>query len=157
MINPIKKERPLDELDHDILSFLRATPLETNKALADKLAVSEVTIAARIRALETDNVMKVMGQCDFRAAGYHVLANVDIRVSGRPVDEVASQISALERVAVVSILIGDPSITLLVMAADLADLQNLTIDTIAHIPGVRAIETMIFTEIIKYRSEFVNL
>ena len=157
MINPIKKERPLDDLDRDILSFLRATPLETNKALADKLVVSEVTIAARIRALESDRVMRVMAQRDFRAAGFHVLANVEVSVKGRSVEQVANQISKLERVALVSILIGDPSISLLVMAADLSDLQDLTIDTIAKIDGVGSIETMVFTDIIKYRSEFVNL
>ena len=119
--------------------------------------MSEATIAARIRALENDRVMKVMAQRDFRAAGYHVLANVEVSVKGRSVEEVANEISRLERVALVSILIGDPAISLLVMAVDLPDLQNLTIDTIAHIEGVRSIETMVFTEIIKYRSEFVNL
>ena len=153
----MKKERPLDELDRDILSSLRVTPLETNKSLADKLAVSEATIASRIRALEHDRVMKVMAQCDFRAAGYHVLANVEVSVSGRLVEEVSNEISQLERVALVSILMGDPSISLLVMATDLKDLQELTMGSIAGINGVRSVETMVFTEIIKYRSEFVAL
>jgi DNA-binding Lrp family transcriptional regulator len=157
MISPMKKERLLDELDRQILSALRATPLETNKALADKLSVSEATIASRIRALENDRVMKVMAQCDFRAAGYQVLANVEVSVAGRLVEEVSGEISALERVALLSINMGEPAISLLVMATDLNDLQELTMGAIAGIDGVRSVETMVFTEIIKYRSEFVAL
>lgn len=52
---------------------------------------------------------------------------------------------------------GDPSITLLVMAYDLADLQQLTGTTLVRIAGVRSIETFVLSEIFKYRSELVAL
>jgi DNA-binding Lrp family transcriptional regulator len=42
---------------------------------------------------------------------------------------------------------------LLVMARDLADLQQLTMSTIAGMDGVSSVETMVFSEILKYRSE----
>lgn len=153
LIKPFKRERPLDELDLSILAALRSAPRETSKAIADQLAVSEATVAARIRALEQDRVIKIMAQTDFRAAGYHILASVELRTGGRSVEEVAQELAGLEQVALVSILMGDPSISLLVMAASLADLQRLTMSTIAGMRGVREVETMIFSEIIKYRSE----
>jgi DNA-binding Lrp family transcriptional regulator len=156
MINPIKKERQLDELDRAILDALRASPQETNKALADKLEVSEVTIASRIRALENDRVMKVMAQCDFRAAGYNTLASVDVYIAGRPVAAVAKDLAKLDGVALISILMGDPSFALMAMAPDLAGLQALR-ESIAGIKGVQSVDVFVFTEILKYRSDFVNL
>ena len=153
MIEPIKHERPLDELDYAIVAILRSAPRETSKAIADQLSVSEVTVATRIRALETDRVIKVMAQCDFRAAGYDVLASVDLCVHGRSVEQVAKELAGIERIALVSILMGDPSISMLVMARDLVDLQDLTTNTIAAIEGVRSVETMVFSEILKYQSE----
>jgi DNA-binding Lrp family transcriptional regulator len=156
MIHPMKTERPLDELDRAILDALRASPQETNKALADKLAVSEVTIASRIRALENDRVMKVMAQCDFRAAGYHTLANFDVHIAGRSVEAVGKELAKLDGVALVSILMGDPTFALLVMAPDLAGLQALK-ESIAAIKGVQSIDVSVFSEILKYRSDFVTL
>ncbi|MBY0243586.1 MAG: Lrp/AsnC family transcriptional regulator [Burkholderiaceae bacterium] len=152
-IQPFRRERPLDEFDLAILAALRAAPRETSKAIAEQLSVSEATVAARIRALEGDRVIKVMAQSDFRAAGYQILASVDLHTGGRSVQEVAQELAALEQVALVSILMGDPSISLMVMAASLEDLQRLTTSTIAGMRGVRAVETTIFSEIIKYRSE----
>jgi len=156
MIHPMKNERPLDELDREILDALRASPQETNKALADKLGVSEVTIASRIRALESDRVMKVMAQCDFRAAGYNTLANVDVRIAGRSVEAVGKELAKLDGVALVSILMGDPAFALLVMAPDLAGLQVLK-ESIAAIKGVQSLEVSVFSDILKYRSDFVTL
>lgn len=153
LITPMKRERPLDELDASIHAALRASPRETSKAIAEQLSVSEATVAARIRALESDRVIKVMAQTDFRAAGYNILASVELRTGGRSVEEVAQELATLEQVALVSILMGDPSISLLAMAASLEDLQRLTMTTIAGMRGVRAVETMIFSEVIKYRSE----
>ncbi|MES2263998.1 MAG: Lrp/AsnC family transcriptional regulator [Pseudomonadota bacterium] len=156
-IPAVKRERPLDDLDRAILTSLRAAPRETSKAIADQLSVSEGLIATRIRALENDRVIKVMAQCDFRAAGYQLLASVEVWTAGRAVQDVAADIAALEQTALVSILMGNPSISLLVMAADLADLQDLAMHRIATVAGVRSVETMVFSEILKYRSELVAL
>ncbi|WP_158598036.1 Lrp/AsnC family transcriptional regulator [Noviherbaspirillum saxi] len=88
MSNQKNKTRPLDELDEAILSLLRIEPLESNKTLAQKLTVSEAAIAARLRALERDGIMKVMAQCDYRAMGYDLVASVEIAVVGRKSDAV---------------------------------------------------------------------
>jgi Lrp/AsnC family leucine-responsive transcriptional regulator len=153
----MKSNRLLDDLDNEILTCLREDSRQTNKSLAERLTVTEVTIASRIRAMEDDGIMLVIAQLSFSAAGYHVLANVDLSVSGRPVSDVAAQLATIEQVAAVTINIGDPSISLLVMASDLCALRSRVIEDIAHVDGVRAIETMIYADIIKYRSDFALL
>jgi DNA-binding Lrp family transcriptional regulator len=156
VIHPMKTERPLDELDRSILDALRASPQETNKVLADRFGVSEATIASRVRALENERVMKVMAQRDFRAAGHHTLANIDVYIAGRPVEAIAGDLARLDGLALISILMGDPSFALMAMAADLPAMHALA-GEIGRIEGVRSVEVTLFAEILKYRSDFVNL
>ncbi len=153
----MKNPHPLDDLDRAILLQLREDPQRPNKSIADSLAVTEATVAARIRAMENDGVMKVMAQQSFHAAGYEVLANVDLCISGRPVHAVAEELAGIAEVAVVTINIGDPALSLLVMASSLASLQTRVMEEIANVAGVRSTETMIYADIIKYRSDFAIL
>lgn len=157
MTEPTKKYRALDETDSRLLSCLRADPRETNKSLAEKLSVTELTVAARIRTLENDRIMKVMAQRDYRALGFNVLGNVDVWVSGRPVQSVAQDIAAIDGVATVVIMMGSPSLMLLAMAPSLPDFQTLVLERIAKVKGVRSVETLIYADIIKYQSEFAML
>lgn len=77
-------------------------------------------------------------------------------VHGRAADsDIAEQLAGFERVALVNILMGNPSIALLVMAADLGALRTLTLLTLAQLEGVNSAETFVFSEIVKCRSELV--
>lgn len=125
--------------------------------MADALTLSEATVATRIRALETNRVIKILAQRDFRAAGFHVLASVDVNVAGRAISSVAAELSNIDGVGNLSTFMGDPSIMLLAMAGSLAELQSLITDQIATVAGVTSIETMVFADILKYESEFANL
>ena len=153
----MKNNHPLDELDHCILRQLREDPQRSCKSMAESLAVTEATVASRIREMENDGVMKIMAQQSFRAAGFDVLANIDLTVSGRAVGAVAEELAAMDGVAVVTINIGDPALSLLVMASSLGSLQTSVIEGIARVEGVRSTETMIYADIIKYRSDFAIL
>ncbi|WP_076590855.1 Lrp/AsnC family transcriptional regulator [Herminiimonas arsenitoxidans] len=152
-----QKSPTLDELDRNIILCLRADPRQTNKSLAAQLSVTEFTIAARIRAMEKGGVMKIMAQRDFHAAGYHVMAHVAVSVSGRPVESVARKIADIEGVAGMSIVMGDPSLLILAMAASLEELEESVIERISKVNGVRTIEVDVYTEIIKHVSEYAHL
>lgn len=147
----------LDSLDRRMLDSLRADPRQTNKALAAAMGVGEATIAARIRALESAGTMKIMAQRDFRAAGFHVLAHVSVSVSGRSVADVAQDLGRIDSVAGISIVMGDPPLMLLAMAASLPDLEHLVHDRIARVDGVRDLDTMVYADIIKHESEYASL
>ena len=46
---------------------------------------------------------------------------------------------------------------LLAMADTLSNLNDLVIERIAKVPGVRSVETMVIANVLKYESEFVNI
>lgn len=147
----------LDGLDRRILDSLRADPRRTNKALAAATGVGEATIAARIRALENAGIMKIMAQRDYRAAGFHVLAHVSVCVAGRSVEDVARDLGQIDGVSGISIVMGDPPLLLLAMAATLRDLEHLVHEKIASVDGVRDLDTMVYADIIKHESEYASL
>lgn len=156
-LHDMKNDHPIDDLDQAILACLREEPQQTNKSIAGKLAVTETAISARIRAMENDGVMKIVAQQTFSAAGREVLANVDLIVRGRSVDALAEELAGIEEIAAVTVNIGDPSISLLVMAPSLVQLQTMVTGCIAQIIGVTSVETMIYADIIKYRSDYALL
>lgn len=153
----MKNDHPIDELDQAILACLREEPQQTNKSIAEKLAVTETAISTRIRAMENDGVMKIVAQQTFSAARREVLANVDLIVRGRSVDALAEELAGIEEITAVTVNIGDPSISLLVMAPSLVQLQTMVTGRIAQIIGVTSVETMIYADIIKYRSDYALL
>jgi DNA-binding Lrp family transcriptional regulator len=157
MAAPIKTLHVLDDLDQHIINHLRKEPRATSTALATQLNVAEATVTARIRALERNGVMRISAQRDFRAAGFEVLAYIDISVAGRPVQSVAQDIAKIDNISIVTLVMGDPAIMLLAMATSLANLQAMVLGEIAKISGVRCVETMIISEVLKYQSEFASL
>ena len=157
MAPPNKTLHVLDALDQHLINHLRTEPRATSTALATQLNVAEATITARIRALERNGVMRISAQRDFRAAGFEVLAYIDISVAGRPVQSVAQDIAKIDNISIVTLVMGDPAIMLLAMATSLASFQDMVLGEIAKISGVRGVETMIISEVLKYRSEFASL
>jgi DNA-binding Lrp family transcriptional regulator len=154
---PRRRDRPLDEIDRRILEWLKREPRVTNKSLAQQLSISEVTVAARIRAMESDRVMKVMAQRDFRSVGALILALVDIDVLGREVEAVAEDLKHIEQVGSVSLLMGQPSLIIEIHTADLNALEDVLLNEVAKVKGVRCTSSNVIVKIIKYQSEIGDL
>ena len=149
--------RTLDELDRRIITLLRAEPRRSNTSLAGDLQVAEATVAARVRSLEADQVIRICAQRDFRAAGYEVLATVDLGVRGRAIADVAADVALIEGVGIITVVMGERPLMLLVMAPTLQALHEIIVNELAPIAGVASVETMIISEVVKYRSEFAAL
>jgi DNA-binding Lrp family transcriptional regulator len=144
-------------VDEQIMNLLREEPRATSKALALKLSMTEVAVAARIKAMEARGDMRVVAQVDFRAMGYNVLALVDVMVANRRIKDVADALAKLDGVGSVTIMLGDPPIIIQVQAADLGALQDLILNEIAIISGVEQVETNIIINIAKWRTESAQL
>lgn len=149
--------RSPDELDQRIIEALRIRPRLAVKELAAELDASEPTITSRIRAMDADGLMRICAQRDFRAAGFEVLANVDLGVRGRPLADVAREVAEIDGVAAVTVVMGDRPLMLLVIAHDLAELYRIASTQLALVEGVSSVDTLIIAEVMKYRSEFAVL
>ena len=70
-----------DERDGLIIEMLRADPTVQNSQISTALGVSNATIGARIKKLQTGGIVRVVGSTDIRAAGYETFAMGSIQVA----------------------------------------------------------------------------
>lgn len=146
-----------DQLDMRIIQQLQEDGRRATKEIAGNLGVTEATITSRINALSEAGVMRVMAQRNVAMMPQRLPCFLSIWVSGRDVDEVASDLAAFGRTASVQILIGSPEIHVTAFVeenqAALAQLQ----EDVGAVAGVRRLEVNIAFAIRTYRSEYATL
>ncbi|MBS0577931.1 MAG: Lrp/AsnC family transcriptional regulator [Proteobacteria bacterium] len=140
----------LDDIDRRIIAALKADGRATNQRIARTLRISPATVGARIRRLESVNAMRVVAVTDFSALGYKVLMAIGIEVQGRPAEEVARDLAALEEVFAVHLVTGARDIEILVALHDLEELETFLLSDIGKIRGIRALSAGIAADVIKY-------
>jgi Lrp/AsnC family transcriptional regulator for asnA, asnC and gidA len=147
----------IDDLDEGIIALLRREPRASNRDMADALRVSEVTVGNRIRSLGERNLMKVVAQEDIWALGYELLVLVDVFVAGRPAEDVALDLAALEQTGSVSVTMTSPELIVQVFARDRIDLLRVLETEIGPIRGISGAECLIVLDALKFRSDFGEL
>jgi Lrp/AsnC family transcriptional regulator, leucine-responsive regulatory protein len=143
-------EYQLDEVDRRIIAALKADGRATNQRIARTLRISPATVGARIRRLENMNAMRVVAVTDFAALGYKVLIAVGIEVQGRPAQEVAEELAALEEVFAVHLVTGARDIEILVVLHELEELENFLLRDVAKIRGIGTLSAGLAADVIKY-------
>jgi len=145
----------LDRVDDIIIEHMRRDGRVSNRDLARAAGVNEATIRARVRRLETAEMMRVVAMVDLQAAGFNFVAPVGIQVRGRPVNDVGNDLAAVPQVMTVAVVIGPQDLEIQVVARDLAELANTLTEVIAKIPGVGRITPGLALQILKYESTWV--
>jgi Lrp/AsnC family transcriptional regulator for asnA, asnC and gidA len=146
-----------DDLDKGIIALLRREPRASNRDMADALEVSEVTVGNRIRSLAERKLMKVVAQEDIWALGYELVVLVDVFVAGRPAEDVALDLAALEQTGSVSVTMTSPELIVQVFARDRTDLLRVLETQIGPIRGISGAECLVVLEALKFRSDFGEL
>lgn len=151
------RTEPLDELDWAIIRALQDSPSRTNKDIGETLAISEPTVANRIRSLEASKTLRVMMQRDLRAMGLPLVALVDIHVEGRIPEDVATDLAKLDCCTSVSIAMSNPDIFLNINAADGRALQRIIDEQISTIEGIASYEINAALEVVKLDTRYGSL
>lgn len=146
-----------DQLDIRIIQQLREDGRRATKEIAGNLGVTEATITSRIHSLNEAGVMRIMAQRNVAMMPRRLPCFLSVWVSGRDIDEVASDLAAFGRVASVQILVGSPEIHITAFVEEsqhaLAELQK----DVGTVAGVYRLELNVALEIRTYRSEFATL
>ena len=147
----------LDETDYALIALLRTDGRMTNKALAKGLAVSEATVANRIRRLQDESVLHVLLRRDLYSKGFDLQCFAEVSVAGRSVEQVASDLVRIERATSVNLLLGTPEIMLVFNAVDREDLLAVLENEIAAVEGVGRVELHTAIDIRKYKTGYARL
>ena len=133
----------LSDTDKAIINALQRDGKATSASIAKEVGVVEETIRRRSNRLAVDEVIKVKGIPDASKLGYDCQALIGIQIAPDKLDDVASALSALDEVSVVSITTGSYDIFAEVRLISHADLLGFMTSNVSSIPGIVRTETFI--------------
>jgi DNA-binding Lrp family transcriptional regulator len=148
---------PIDDLDRRLVDRLQADGRESNRSLARALDINEATVAARLRRLERDQMVRVVALTDMRAFGYGHLALVLIRVADRPLLDVAPELAAIPSTISVSVTSGRFDIVATVLARSRSELADVVGEAIPQVRGVAAVRAEFGLDVLRFDSDWAAL
>jgi DNA-binding Lrp family transcriptional regulator len=140
-------ERAMDPLDLALLEEVQRDGRSTYEALARVLGLSRPAVRARLNRLLESGVVQIVGVVHPSVFGLTAYAHVAVQVDG-PVRPVAERVAAWDDVPFVSLVAGRRPLIAELRSADQASLAA-AVRAIAGLPGVRGVDTAVYTEILK--------
>lgn len=143
-------EFEFSDLDLSIVDILKRDGRTSNQRIADVLGVTTSIVGTRIKRMEEAKAMKVVAVADFAALDYNYLFPIGIDVKGRMAKDVANDLSKLDEVIIVQLVVGKHDIEILVALSDMADLNDFLMLKLSKVKGVRSLDTGYAVDIVKY-------
>lgn len=142
----------LDDVDMKLLDLLQHDSSLSSAELAEKVGISQSPCWRRIRRMEEAGVIRRrVAIVDREALGFGVEVFVRIKLSEDGLKGTAAFEAAIDRLPEVvecHMLLGEIDYRLRVIVRTLADLDRFLRDNLAHLPGVRDIESsMVVSEV----------
>jgi len=142
---PLRFPQPvvdLDETDRALIDLLIGDGRRSNREAARLLGISEGTIRLRLRRLEDAGLLRITARSDPYLTGeVNAWAAMGIDAESGATREVARSLAALSETAFVSIVAGSHDIFTAVAVATRERLDELVLEEIRALPGVRATST----------------
>ena len=143
----------LDDIDEQLLSMLERDGRTSYADLAAAVGLTPGGARARVKRLEENRVVKVIGITNPYAVGLQSVASLQIEVSGN-IDAVADQLSEYDGVRYVVLGSGSFSILVEVYAETPQALFSLINREIREVPGVSRVETFVYDSVHTHRPIF---
>lgn len=147
----------LDTVDRQIIAALQEDGRATNRSLAEKIGVAEATIAARIKDLYDNSVMRVVGMMSLEASASPIAVTVGVRVLGRSIEDIAHDLADLDEAQSVMSVLGRFDLYVGLAVNDLKHLRTVLENRIGAIPGVESLECFPVLENIKHSRQWAKL
>lgn len=134
-------------LDEELIAALHRNGRVSIQELSRTLGHPRSTISARMRAILEEGVVRVIALVDPAFSGQPVIGHLSLRTA-TAVEPVTSALRALPETVLVSAVGGAHDIVCEVRASSTAALQK-SIERIRALAGVAAVNTLIYTEVVK--------
>ena len=147
----------MDTLDAQIVDFLQADGRMTQQAIAQKVGLSQPSVAERIRKLEEAKVITgYTARVDPRKLGKDITAFIGVAIEHpRYFESFARKVMGLDEVLECHRVAGEESYVLKVRTVDTPALDRLLVEHLRTIPGVTRTHTTIVLASIKEDTRIV--
>ncbi len=139
----------IDATDRKIILALQKNGRLSNASLAHIAGVSTSTVAKRVEHLLESDTIRIRAVPNPRKLGYYADAFITMDVDLLKIDEICAQLKPIFNVNFIHTCFGRFDILLIVFFPTWEILHSFVKDRLAHIEGVRHIETFSFKDIVK--------
>ncbi|WP_326597789.1 Lrp/AsnC family transcriptional regulator [Streptomyces sp. NBC_01803] len=146
-MTPLAPQPDVDPVDMALLEEMRRDGRATYETLGRLLGLSRAAARTRLRRLLDSGLVRIVGVVHPSVFGLTAYAHAAIAVDG-PVGPVAERVVALDTAPFVSAVTGRWALVAELRCPDRAALAE-DIRRIAALPGVRRVDTTVYTEILK--------
>jgi Lrp/AsnC family transcriptional regulator for asnA, asnC and gidA len=154
----------IDKIDAQIINLLvddgRIPCAEIARRIGD---ISERSVRYRMERMNEEGLIQVTAVVNTKLLGYLVVADVWLEVESDAILDVAKKMTQYECISYVACGIGEPDISVQVLARDNAEVYRFVTEVIGKTPGVRKTTTSIVPLVLKDthqwhipKSTFVN-
>lgn len=139
----------LDHLDRRIIAALQVDGRRTISSLAAEFEVPASSVRYRLKKLEDEGVLQVVGIANPLAIGFDRLAMVGVRVRPGTARAVCTALAALPETSYVVITSGRFDVMVEVICRDVAHIVDVLENKIGALDGVVATESFFVLEVHK--------
>jgi DNA-binding Lrp family transcriptional regulator len=147
----------IDGQDLDIIQALQRDARASNRSIAAALAVSEGTVRARLRRMETSHLIRIRAISDLTAFGMDCGAIVGVRVTNGRIAEVADGLLKMDGIAVIIRSLGDFDFLLVILTTSREVLLDMVLRQIQGLDGVDSTEVFEIAGIAKHLYTWARL
>ena len=147
----------LDDLDRRILDLLGDDARLSNRSLARRLGMVEGTIRARIKRMQTRNLLRFTAISDNRQHGGPSLAFIGISNNPAITRELAESIARMPEIRSVIVTLGRFNLLAIGLFSTLEELGELAKNRILALDGVTGVDTSVVIKSIKYDERMAHL
>jgi DNA-binding Lrp family transcriptional regulator len=146
----------LDEGDYAIIRELQRSPRQPVFAMASALGMNRNTVAVKLRRLLDEGIVRAVVVADPGMMGYQVTAAIGLSVLSGQIESVSARLKGMRKLQAVVLCIGRYNIMVWCLCRDLEELYETLTETMADIPGIRDVETMLILRTKKATMDYLQ-
>ncbi|NLM26107.1 MAG: Lrp/AsnC family transcriptional regulator [Firmicutes bacterium] len=139
----------IDDLDRQILKYLQEDGRISYVTLANQLNVSEGTIRKRVKKLEENNILQIVGVTDPFKVGLDTVAFLWLEVQRGQVNNVIEKLKEVVSIRYLAVTTGSYDLVAMVVLPNREELIKLLNEQVPSIEGIISTETSIILQIHK--------
>jgi len=147
------RKQALDKTDIAIIGHLQVDGRRAFTAIAKDLGISEASVRQRVARLLRTNIIQIVAVTSPLDLGL-IWAQINLRVAGDRLEEVAEAVAELPQVDYVSICAGNFDVIVGVVAHDREEVYDVLVNHIRTIPGVEQADFLLNLKILKDNYEW---
>jgi Lrp/AsnC family transcriptional regulator for asnA, asnC and gidA len=147
----------LDDLDHRLIACFSQNARKSNRQVAIKLGVTEATVRARLKRLQTQGVVQITAITNVHLAGSPRLLMMGIEAKPADVSSISAVLVKLPYVTSVVEMLGRYSLLATGLFQNMEEADEVIRTQIRSLSGVMDVETSWCMKTLKYDARLARL